>query len=100
MPRVRRQYAGIMRSVYQAESIVDAQLVCDALTSVGIPAYVTGAHLTGAAGGLPALGLVRVVVPEPSAADAEAVVARVETLLSESRGALDEAPGNEPLPAS
>jgi hypothetical protein len=89
-----------MRCVYEAENLVDAQLVRDALEAGGIPAFVSGAHLAGAVGELPALGLMRVLVPEVCVADAAVVVAQAEALLGESRGALDQASGNGPVPAT
>lgn len=39
--------------IYQAASILDAQLVCDMLLSSGIDARVSGAYLSGAIGELP-----------------------------------------------
>jgi len=51
-----------MKIAYQAENIIDANLVKNALESVGIRAFVSGHYLTGAAGELPPLGLVNVMV--------------------------------------
>lgn len=48
--------------VYEAESGIDAQLVCDLLLSAGLDARVFGADLAGGIGELPAAGLVRVWV--------------------------------------
>ncbi|WP_290890362.1 DUF2007 domain-containing protein [Arenimonas sp.] len=54
-----------MTPVYDAESAIDAQLVCDLLLSAGLDALVLGADLAGGVGELPAGGLVRVwVAPE------------------------------------
>lgn len=54
-----------MTPVYDAESGIDAQLVCDLLLSAGLDAFVLGADLAGGVGDLPAGGLVRVwVAPE------------------------------------
>jgi hypothetical protein len=51
--------------VYEAESGIDAQLVCDLLLSAGLDAQVFGSDLAGGIGELPAAGLVRVwVAPE------------------------------------
>ena len=49
-----------MRIVYQAENIIDANLVKNAFEEAGIPSFVSGQYLTGAAGELPPLGLVNV----------------------------------------
>lgn len=54
-----------MTPVYDAENLIDAQLVCDLLASAGLEARVLGADLAGGLGELPAGGLVRVwVAPE------------------------------------
>ena len=57
-----------MKTAYDAQNLMDAQLVCDLLQSAGIPARVSGAGLLGAAGELPAIGVVQVLVPEGSPA--------------------------------
>jgi hypothetical protein len=44
--------------VYEAENIIDANLLKNALEAEGIQAFVSGQYLTGAAGELPALALV------------------------------------------
>lgn len=66
-----------MRAVYQAENILDAHLVRGALEASGVHAFVTGEYLTGAAGQLPAAGLVTVLVAEDDFAVAEGVVADI-----------------------
>lgn len=53
-----------MQVVYEAESIFDAQLLKDAIEAEGIPAFIIGAALAGGIGELPAMGLVRVAVPD------------------------------------
>ncbi|MCB1600308.1 MAG: DUF2007 domain-containing protein [Lysobacterales bacterium] len=72
-----------MRSVYQAENIIDAQLVKDALESAGIPAFITGAALTGAMGELPVMGLIEVQVPDSAVDAAQPVVAEIDEWLSQ-----------------
>ncbi|HET7843657.1 MAG TPA: DUF2007 domain-containing protein [Xanthomonadales bacterium] len=67
-----------MRAVYQAENILDAHLVRGALEAQGLRAFVTGEFLTGAAGQLPAAGLVAVLVADDEFAAAEQVVAEIE----------------------
>lgn len=42
-----------MRQVYQAASVIDAQLVCDLLKDEGFDAVVHGGYLSGAIGELP-----------------------------------------------
>ena len=66
-----------MRPVYQAENILDAHLVRGALEAHGLRAFVTGEFLTGAAGQLPAAGLVSVLVADADFAAAEIVVADI-----------------------
>ena len=66
-----------MRAVYQAENILDAHLVRGALEAHGLRAFVTGEFLTGAAGQLPAAGLVAVLVDEEDFHAAEHVVADI-----------------------
>ncbi|HET9031812.1 MAG TPA: DUF2007 domain-containing protein [Dokdonella sp.] len=53
-----------MKIVYRADSIIDANLVKNALESAGVLAFVNGAYLTGAAGELPVSGLVNVMVAD------------------------------------
>lgn len=64
-----------MKAAYDAQNLIDAQLVCDLLHSAGIPARVSGAGLLGAAGELPAIGVVQVLVPDDDIERARAVVA-------------------------
>jgi len=64
-----------VRTVYHAESLVDAQLVKDALEAAGIPAFVSGAYLTGGIGLLPARDLVTVMVPDSAVEEATRIVA-------------------------
>jgi hypothetical protein len=77
-----------MRTVYRAESLVDAHLVKDALEREQIPAFIAGEYLTGAVGQLPARDYLAVMVPESTLAAAEAAVQKIESLLAESRAAL------------
>lgn len=64
-----------MKTAYDAQNLMDAQLVCDLLHSAGIPARVSGAGLLGAAGELPAIGVVQVLVPDAELERARAIVA-------------------------
>lgn len=55
-----------MRLVYQAASVLDAQLVCDMLLDAGFNAVVRGGYLSGAIGELPPDTLVAVsILPNP-----------------------------------
>ncbi len=63
-----------MRTVYEAENIIDAHLVKHALEAEGIPAYVRGEALIGGIGEIGVFGLVGVMVPEAAWRQARAVV--------------------------
>ena len=54
-----------MHHVYQAEGLLDAQLVQDALRDSGIEATINGAYLSGAIGELPADATPSVWVADP-----------------------------------
>lgn len=54
-----------MIRVYNAGTVMDAQLVCDALIDSGLDARVSGGYLTGAAGELPVDSLISVWINEP-----------------------------------
>ena len=86
-----------MRIAYRAESLIDAHLVKDALEREEIPAFVSGEYLTGAVGQLPALDYVAVMVPESSAAAADAIVRQVEAQLAQARAAVDSWDGDAQL---
>ena len=66
-----------MRCVYQAENSIDAHLVRGVLEQHGIPAYVFGDYLSGAAGELPVCGLVEVHVANEHHAEAESLVREI-----------------------
>src|SRR6218665_963182 len=55
-----------MQLVYQTNNLFDAHLARHALEDAGIPAFVFGENLLGAAGELPLFGVLRVCVPDPS----------------------------------
>lgn len=88
-----------MRRIYQAENLIDAQLVKDALEAAGIPAFITGGALTGAIGELPVSGLVEVQVPDGAYAAAATIAAEIDGWLSE-RPPIDEWDETLPLPAT
>jgi hypothetical protein len=74
-----------MKIVYQAENIIDAHLVRGALEAEGIVAFVSGHHLTGAAGELPCWGLVNVMVAEVDVDRALPFVRQIDEDLRERR---------------
>ena len=78
-----------MEIVYQAENIIDANLVKNALESEDIPAFVSGQYLTGAAGELPPLALVNVMVAGSDWPRARAIAERIDAELSERRAQPD-----------
>ncbi len=78
-----------MRIVYQAENIIDANLVKNALEQDGISAFVGGQYLTGAMGELPPLALVNVMVAEIDWPRARAIAERIDAALAERRALPD-----------
>ena len=88
-----------MKIVYQAENIIDANLVKNALEHEGIAAFVSGQYLTGAAGELPPLALVNVMVAEIDWPQARPIVERIDAALSERRAQPEPDGGWLPDPA-
>ena len=84
--------------VYEAENIIDANLVKNALEHEGIPAFVSGQYLTGAIGELPPLALVKVMVAEIDWPRARAIAERIDADLAEYRAAPDASDGWLPEP--
>ena len=74
-----------MEIVYQAENIIDANLVKNALEHEGIHAFVSGQYLTGAIGELPPMALVNVMVAEVDWPRARAIAERIDAELAERR---------------
>ena len=66
-------------TAYEAANSLEAHMIADLLKQEGIEAEVTGQHLQGAVGELPAAGLVRVMVPQERYADARAIIQRWES---------------------
>ena len=90
-----------MRTVYHAESLIDAHLVKDALEQAGIPAFVSGAYLTGGIGQLPARDFITVAVPDSCLEAAVPVLREIEVLRADSIATLNVADGVDGmLPAS
>ena len=78
-----------MKIVYQAENIIDAHLVKNALEHDGISAFVSGQYLTGAVGELPPIALVNVMVAAIDWPRARAIAERIDAALSERRAGPD-----------
>jgi hypothetical protein len=53
-----------MRTVYRADSLLDAHVAKGLLESEGIACHVSGGYLAGGIGELPPLGLVQVLVAD------------------------------------
>lgn len=82
-----------MQCVYQADALLDGQIVADQLARAGIHAEIFGGDLPGGAGELPAGGQVRVLVADADVPEALRVVADWENATSlqarEHRRAID-----------
>ena len=78
-----------MRIVYQAENIIDANLVKNVLEHEDIHAFVSGQYLTGAAGELPPMALVNVMVATADWPRARAIAEQVDAELAERRALPD-----------
>jgi hypothetical protein len=74
-----------VKIVYQAENIIDAHLVKNALEHDGITAFVSGQYLTGAAGELPPIALVNVMVAEVDWPRARPIAECIDAALAERR---------------
>ncbi len=74
-----------MKIVYQAENIIDANLVKNALEAAGIVSFVSGQYLTGAAGELPLNALVNVMVAYSDWPNARPIAERIDAALCERR---------------
>lgn len=79
-----------MKIVYRAENIIDANLVKNALEAENIPAFVSGYYLTGAAGDLPPMSLINVMVAGIDFERATAIAQRVDADLAEFRANPDD----------
>ena len=77
-----------MQRIYEPQDLMEGELLLGMLASEGIDAYLTGQHLAGAVGELPACGLLGLVVADPYAE-------RARTLIAEYNAA-QPVPGDEP----
>jgi hypothetical protein len=78
-----------MRTVYHAETLVDAHLVKDVLEQAGLPAFIAGEYLIGGMGQLPARDFLAVNVPDSCVAAAEPLVRDIAAQLMHARTAID-----------
>jgi hypothetical protein len=88
-----------VKIVYQAENIIDANLVKNAHEQEGITAIVSGQYLTGAAGVVPVVALVNVMVAELVWERARPIAERIDHALAERRAEPDPDSGWLPDPA-
>jgi hypothetical protein len=88
-----------VKIVYEAENIIDANLVKNALEHDGITSFVSGQYLTGAAGELPPMALVNVMVAEIDWPRARAIAVQIDSQLAEHRALPEAGDGWVPDPA-
>ncbi len=77
-----------MQRIYEPQDLMEAELLLGMLASEGIDAYLTGQHLAGAVGELPACGLLGVMVEDAQAHRAQQLIAAYNAALP--------LPGDEP----
>ena len=64
-----------MRRIYEPENLLEAEMLLGMLASEGVTARLTGEHLLGAIGELPAAGLLGLLVLEDQAERASELIA-------------------------
>ncbi|HUW00627.1 MAG TPA: DUF2007 domain-containing protein [Gallionella sp.] len=69
-----------MKSVYEASTGLDAHMILDLLGQQRIVGRIEGEYLQGGVGGLQAMGLVRVLVPEADYEEARRIIHEWESL--------------------
>lgn len=77
-----------MQRIYEPQDTMEGELLLAMLASEGIDAYLTGQHLAGAVGELPAGGLLGLMVEDEQAQDALQLIAAYN--------AAQPLPGDEP----
>jgi hypothetical protein len=70
-----------MQRVYEPQDLMEGELLLSMLASEGIDAYLTGRHLAGAVGELPACGLLGLMVEDAQAHSAQQLIAAYNTAL-------------------
>jgi hypothetical protein len=77
-----------MQRIYEPQDLMEGELLQGMLASEGIEAYLTGQHLAGAVGELPACGLLGLMVEDAQAHSAQQLIAEYNAALP--------LPGDEP----
>ena len=77
-----------MQRIYEPQDLMEGELLLGMLASEGIDAYLTGQHLAGAVGELPACGLLGLMVEDAQARGAQQLIAAYNAALP--------LPGDEP----
>lgn len=77
-----------MQRIYEPQDLMEGELLLGVLASEGIEAYLTGQHLAGAVGELPACGLLGLMVEDAQAHSAQQLIAAYNAALP--------LPGDEP----
>ena len=77
-----------MQRIYEPQDVMEGELLLGMLASEGIDAYLTGQHLAGAVGELPACGLLGLMVEDAQARSAQQLIAAYNAALP--------LPGDEP----
>ncbi|WP_171016371.1 DUF2007 domain-containing protein [Pseudomonas sp. F(2018)] len=67
-----------MKTLYEASNSAEAHMLLELLRQQGISSHIQGEYLQGAVGGLPAIGLVRLVVEDKDFSNARAIIERWE----------------------
>ncbi|MCY1556288.1 hypothetical protein D9M68_930260 [compost metagenome] len=63
-----------MQRIYEPQDLMEGELLLGMLASEGIDAHLTGRHLVGAVGELPACGLLGVLVDDQQAERAQQLI--------------------------
>lgn len=64
-----------MQRIYEPQDLLEGELLLGMLASEGVDAHLTGRHLLGAIGELPALGLLGLLVQDDDAEHARRLIA-------------------------
>ncbi len=64
----------MMRRVYEPETLLEAEMLLSMLGNEGIQAHLSGRHLVGGVGELPALGLLGLLVADEQAERARSLI--------------------------
>ena len=64
-----------MQRVYEPRDLLEAEMLSDMLAGEGVEAFLTGRHLVGAVGELPACGLLGLMVADEEADRARRLIA-------------------------